>query len=76
MLVILVIWFFVFQCILGDLNINLEEKIGMLEKKLEFLFDVVFRFLFEKDELKVRMKVLKELGINVNCLENCKCEIL
>lgn len=76
MLVILGIWFFVFQCILGDLIINLEEKIGILEKKLEFLFDVVFRFLFENDELKVRMKVLEELGINVNCLENCKCEIL
>lgn len=76
MLVILGIWFFVFQCILGDLIINLEEKIGILEKKLEFLFDVVFRFLFENDELKVRMKVLEEFGINIYCLENCKCEIL
>lgn len=75
MLVILGIWFFVFQCILGDLNINLEEKIGILEKKLEFLFDV-FRFLFENDDLKVRMKVQEELGMNVNCLENFKCEIL
>lgn len=53
MLVILGIWFFVFQCILGDLNINLEEKIGKLEKKLEILFDVVFRLLFENDDLKL-----------------------
>lgn len=66
MLVILVIWFFAFQCTLGDLNTNLEEKIGTLEKKLELLSDVVFRLSSEKDELKARMKAL----------ENCKCETL
>lgn len=76
MLVILVIWFFAFQCTLGDLNTNFEEKIGTLEKKLELLSDVVFRLSSEKDELKARMKALKESGTNANRLENCKCETL
>nr|XP_034319342.1 complement C1q-like protein 4 [Crassostrea gigas] len=76
MLVILVIWFFAFQCTLGDLNTNLEEKIGTLEKKLELLSDVVFRLSSEKDELKARMKALEESGTNANRLENCKCETL
>lgn len=76
MLVILGIWFFAFQCTLGDLNTNLEEKIGTLEKKLELLSDVVFRLSSENDELKARMKALEESGTNTNRLENCKCETL
>lgn len=76
MLVILGIWFFVFQCTLGDLNTNLEEKIGTLEKKLELLSDVVFRLSSENDDLNARMKALEESGTNANRLENCKCETL
>lgn len=76
MLVILGIWFFAFQCTLGDLNTNLEEKIGTLEKKLELLSDVVFRLSSENDELKARMKALEESGTNTNRLENCKRETL
>lgn len=76
MLVILGIWFFAFQCTLGDLITNLEEKIGTLEKKLELLSDVVFRLSSENDELKARMKALEESGTNTNRLENCKCETL
>lgn len=76
MLVILGIWFFAFQCTLGDLNTNFEEKIGTLEKKLELLSDVVFRLSSENDELKARMKALEESGTNTNRLENCKCETL
>lgn len=76
MLVILSIWFFAFQCTLGDLNTNLEEKIGTLEKKLELLSDVVFRLSSENDELKARMKALEESGTNANRLEICKCETL
>lgn len=76
MLVILGIWFFALQCTLGDLNTNLEEKIGTLEKKLELLSDVVFRLSSENDDLKVRMKALEESGTNANRLENCKCETL
>lgn len=76
MLVILGIRFFAFQCTLGDLNTNLEEKIGTLEKKLELLSDVVFRLSSENDELKARMKALEESGTNTNRLENCKCETL
>lgn len=76
MLVILGIWFFAFQCTLGDLYTNLEEKIGTLEKKLELLSDVVFRLSSENDELKARMKALEESGTNTHRLENCKCETL
>lgn len=76
MLVILGILFFAFQCTLGDLNTNLEKKIGTLEKKLELLSDVVFRLSSENDDLKARMKGLEESGTNANRLENCKCETL
>lgn len=76
MLVILGIMFFAFQCTLGDLNTNLEKKIGTLEKKLELLSDVVFRLSSENDDLKARMKGLEESGTNANRLENCKCETL
>lgn len=76
MLVILGILFFAFQCTLGDLNTNLEKKIGTLEKKLELLSDVVFRLSSENDDLKARMKGLEESWTNANRLENCKCETL
>lgn len=75
MLVILGIWFFAFQCTLGDLNTNLEEKIGTLEKKLELLSDV-FRLSSENDDLKARMKAREESGTNANRPENFKCETL
>lgn len=76
MLVILGIWFFAFQCTLRDLNTNLEEKIGTLEKKLELLSDVVFRLSSENDDLKARMKAQEESGTNANRPENFKCETL
>lgn len=63
--------FFVLYGVFGYFKISLEEKIENLEKKLEFMYDIVIEIMFENVDFKIRLKVLEDLVIDEKYFGNC-----
>lgn len=63
-------WFcflFLFYMVFLDiLKIVFDKKVENLEKKLECMYDIVYKFIIENNELKVRVKVFENFVIDGN----------
>lgn len=52
------------------MKIFFEKKV----ENLELMYDIVYKFIIENDELKVRVKVFENLVIDGNNFENYLCK--